>query len=74
MTIVTFTEWGAMVEVLTSEDLAMRKRAVDEADHSNHMEGLELDETGKADMAEFVSGRIDVEELLARGRRRYGDA
>ena len=74
MAIVTFIEWGAMVGALNTEDLARRKRAVDEAVHSNHMEGLELDKTGKADMAEFVSGRIDVEELLERGRRRYGDA
>lgn len=63
-----------MAEALSGEDLAMRERAVDEAVHSNRMEGLELDEAGKADMAEFVSGRIDVEELLERGRRRYGDA
>ncbi|MFM9878556.1 MAG: hypothetical protein ACKVOG_12030 [Rhodoglobus sp.] len=36
------------------------------------MEGLHIDPATRADAEEWVAGRIDVDELVARGRARYG--
>ena len=36
------------------------------------MEGLHIDPVTRADAEEWVAGRIDVDELVARGLARYG--
>lgn len=49
-----------------------RQRLVTEAIHSGEMEGLRVTAAGKADAGEYVAGRIDSDELVARARARYG--
>ena len=49
-----------------------RERVVEEAIHSGEMEGLHVDPATRADTAEYVAGRIDSDELVARARARYG--
>ena len=56
--------------VTTAEIL--RERIVEEAMHSGEMEGLHVDPATRADAAEYVAGRIDSDELVARARARYG--
>ena len=53
-------------------DRAERERRVQEAIHSGEMEGLEVDSATRADADEYVDGRIDSDELVARTRARYG--
>ena len=50
----------------------LRERIVEEAVHSGEMEGLHVDPATRADTAEYVAGRIDSNELVARARARYG--
>jgi Antitoxin VbhA len=49
-----------------------RERRVAEAIHSGEMEGLDVTPAGREDAAEYVAGRIDSDELVARARARYG--
>ena len=56
----------------TTTNRDQRARAVAEAGHSLEMEGLTVTEASKADGAEYVAGRIDSTELVARARARYG--
>ena len=49
-----------------------RRIALEQAEHSGEMEGLHIDPATRADAEEWVAGRIDVDELVARGRARYG--
>ncbi|WP_043641721.1 antitoxin VbhA family protein [Nocardioides alkalitolerans] len=49
-----------------------RERRVAEAIHSGEMEGLTVSARGRDDAAEYVAGRIDSDELVARARSRYG--
>lgn len=51
---------------------AERARQVEEAVHSVRMEGLDLAPAGAADAAEYVSGRITLDEYGRRTRARYG--
>ena len=51
---------------------AQRWFALEQAEHSGEMEGLHIDPTTRADAEEWVAGRIDVDELVARGRARHG--
>lgn len=51
---------------------AERERRVAEASHSGEMEGLHVSEAGRADAEEYVAGRIDSDELVARARARHG--
>lgn len=51
---------------------AQRWFALEQAEHSGKMEGLHIDPATRADAEEWVVGRIDVDELVARGRARYG--
>lgn len=43
-----------------------------EAIHSGEMEGLPVTAAGRQDAAEYVAGRIDSDELVARAHARYG--
>lgn len=49
-----------------------RRIALEQAEHSGEMEGLHVDPATQADAAEYVAGRIDSEDLVARTRSRYG--
>lgn len=49
-----------------------RARQVEEAVHSVRMEGLALSPAAAADAAEYVSGRITLDEYGRRTRARYG--
>ena len=49
-----------------------RARIVEDAEHSGEMEGLHVDADTRADADEYVAGRIDSHELVARARARYG--
>ena len=49
-----------------------RRFALEQAEHSGEMEGLHIDPATRADAEEWAAGRIDVDELVARGRARYG--
>lgn len=51
---------------------AQRLFALEQAEHSGEMEGLHIDPATRADAEEWATGRIDVDELVARGRARYG--
>lgn len=56
----------------TSTSEAERARQVEEAVHSVQMEGLALDPADEADGAEYVAGRITLDEYGRRTRHRYG--
>ena len=51
---------------------AERARQVEEAVHSVRMEGLDLSPAAEADAAEYVAGRITLDEYGRRTRARYG--
>ncbi|WP_159624793.1 hypothetical protein [Actinomyces sp. zg296] len=51
---------------------AERYLRVAEAIHSVEMEGLTVTESGRQDAREYIAGRIDSDELVARARARYG--
>lgn len=53
---------------------AARERAVEDAVHSAAMEGLTVTPATRVDADEYVSGAIDVDELIARvdARHRVG--
>jgi hypothetical protein len=51
---------------------AERAHRVAEAIHSGEMEGLTVTVQARADAGEYVAGRIDSDELVARARARYG--
>ncbi len=53
-------------------DESERERRVAEAIHSGEMEGLTVSAAGQADAQEYIAGRIDSDELLARARARHG--
>jgi len=51
---------------------AQRRFALEQAEHSGEMEGLHVSPEARADAEEWIAGRIDVDELVARTRARYG--
>ncbi|NTW39879.1 MAG: antitoxin VbhA family protein [Cellulomonadaceae bacterium] len=57
---------------VTTTTEAERERRVAEAIHSGEMEGVHVSPAGRADAQEYVAGRIDSDELVARARARYG--
>ena len=59
-------------EVAAEPDRAERQRRVEDAIHSNEMEGLHANADTLADADDYVAGRIDSDELVARARARYG--
>jgi hypothetical protein len=44
---------------------------VEHAIHNNEMEGLHVNADTLADASEYIAGRIDSDELVARARARY---
>jgi Antitoxin VbhA len=59
-------------EAITESERGERRRRVEDAIHSNEMEGLHVNADTLADADEYVAGRIDSDELVARARPRYG--
>lgn len=57
---------------VTTTTEAEREWRVAEAIHSGEMEGVHVSPAGRADAQEYVAGRIDSDELVARARARYG--
>jgi Antitoxin VbhA len=49
-----------------------RRFALEQAEHSGEMEGLHVDPATRADAEEYIAGRIEIDELVARTRARYG--
>ena len=49
-----------------------RPIALEQAEHSGDIEGLHITPTTRAGGEEYAAGRIDIDELVARGRARYG--
>ncbi len=58
-------------EVAAETDRAERQRRVEDAIHTNEMEGLHVNADTLADADEYVAGHIDSDELVARARARY---
>lgn len=59
-----------MTDMATTLD--ERTRIVEDAQHSGEMEGLRVDPATRADADDYIAGRIDSHELVARARARYG--
>lgn len=59
-------------ETITEEESAEREWRVQQAVHNGEMEGLHVSAATLADASEYVAGRIDSDELVARARARYG--
>ncbi|WP_036284129.1 antitoxin VbhA family protein [Microbacterium luticocti] len=57
---------------ITAAERAEREKAVTAAIHSGEMEGLPMTEATRADTADYVAGEIDLDQLEARVRSRYG--
>lgn len=51
---------------------ADRQWRVEQGIHNWAMEGLQISPETRADAQDYVEGRITVDELVARGRARYG--
>jgi Antitoxin VbhA len=56
----------------TPTEIARRRTALEQAEHSGNMEGLYISGAARVDGEDYATGRIDVDELVARGRARYG--
>ncbi len=63
---------GVATSTVITTTEAERERRVAEAIHSGEMEGLHVSAAGQADAGEYIAGRIDSDELVARARARYG--
>jgi hypothetical protein len=57
---------------VTTTAVVERERRVAEAIHSGEMEGLYVDASTRIDAQDYIAGRIDSDELVARARARYG--
>ena len=57
---------------ITAVEIARRRTALEQAEHSGKMEGLHITAATRDDGRAYAAGRIDIDELVARGRARYG--
>lgn len=53
-------------------DAALRRSRADDAIHNAELEGFTVSSQAESDVAEWIEGRFDAEELVARTRARYG--
>lgn len=58
-------------QLLTAAEIASRRAALEQAEHSGEMEGQHITAATRADGDDWVTGRIDSHELIARIRARY---
>lgn len=59
------------VQTTTTPAERGRRTALEQAEHSGEMEGLHITPATRADGEAYAAGRIDIDELVARGRARY---
>lgn len=59
-------------QAITPLEIARRRTALAQAEHSGKMEGLHSTDAARADEEDYATGGIDIDELVARGRARYG--
>ena len=59
-------------ELIAMEERMQRQHAVQSALGSARLEGAEPSDAGKEDLANYANGEISDQELVARGRARYG--
>ena len=57
---------------ITTAEIARRRNSLEQAEHSGEMEGLHISPATRADGERYATGHIDIDELVARGRERYG--
>ena len=57
---------------LETEQRVQRQLAVESALASARLDGAEPSEQAKKDMASYIAGDLDTDELIARARGRYG--
>lgn len=57
---------------ITLVEIARRRTALEQAEHSGNMEGLHITAAARADGEDYATGRIDIDEFVARSRARYG--
>lgn len=57
---------------ITPIEIARRRTALEQAEHSGEMEGLHVTAAARADGEEYSTGCIGIDEFVARGRARYG--
>ncbi len=57
---------------ISAAERAERERVIAEAIHSGEMEGLRVTDATKADTDKYVAGEIDLDQLAAMVRARYG--
>lgn len=57
---------------ITPEESRRRAEDVARIAHSTEMEGGRIPDEARADLEEFVAGRIDEAEMIRRGRARFG--
>lgn len=50
---------------------ARRQHSVDVALHSTALEGGQVSDKARADLADYVAGLVDIDELIERARARY---
>lgn len=58
-------------DALSVDEIDSRTRAVAEAVHSSQMEGLDIDDEARADLGEFILGRLSLEQVRERACSRY---
>jgi hypothetical protein len=59
------------IPIITPDEIARRRFTLEQAEHSGEMEGLHVSPETRADGEEWIMGRIDIDELIARTRERY---
>lgn len=57
---------------ITPVEIARRRTVLEQAEHSGEMDGLHITPATRSDGEDYAAGRIDVDELVARARARYG--
>ena len=57
---------------ISADEQQRRAQSAAESLHSAELEGLTPSPAGGADMAAYVQGEFDADELVARTRARYG--
>lgn len=53
-------------------ELTRRRKALEQAEHGVEMEGLHISAATRADGEDYAACRINIDELVALGRARYG--
>ncbi|MGP6175090.1 antitoxin VbhA family protein [Corynebacterium sp. A21] len=57
-----------------TEVQVLRQRQVEDAEHSGQMEGLEISAVARQAADSFISGELDINDLVTQVSGRYGHA